>query len=450
MNIDRIDIDFLKEKVEKQGINSILKDVENLHPADLALLIQEIDSDDARRILLSINPEKAADTITEMDEDDRLKFLKTFSPRMIAKVLIENMETDDAADILGEMDEDEKDRVLSHVSDVEHAGDIVDLLDYEEDTAGGLMQKEYVAVREDWSVKKCIEEIRRQAEEIEEIYYVYVIDNQNIFKGVLSLKKLITSNPNILVKKIYQDDVIKVKVNTPAEDVVNLMDKYDLVSLPVIDSLGRLVGRITFDDVVDVMREEAEKDYQLASGITSDVEISDTVWQLSKARIPWLLFGLFGELINSRVIGIFEEDLSKFAATAFFLPLIAATGGNVGIQSSAIVVQAIANGSFKFHSFWKKILKEFSVALLNAFSLSAIIFTYGYFILKNKALTLAVSVALFTVVIFASLFGIIVPMTLNKFKIDPAIATGPFITIVNDITGMAIYLTIARFLYSVM
>jgi magnesium transporter len=440
-------VEQVKEAIATNNESLAVELLRDLHPVDIARLYDDLNIEEAKFLYLLLDGDRAADVLAELDDNDRERFLKVLPSDVIAKVFIENMDTDDAADVLADMPEERQDEVLSHVEDTEHAGDIVDLLDYEEDTAGGLMQKEYIAVDIEWDVQKCIEEIRKQAEDVDEVFYVYVVDFENIFQGVLSLKRLIVSKPETKIKYIYDSDAIFVKTNTSADEIVNLMDKYDLVSLPVVDSIKRLVGRITIDDVVDVLREEADKDYQMATGISEDVEISDNVWRLTRARLPWLLFGLFGEVINSRVIGIFEEDLSRLAATAFFLPLIAATGGNVGIQSSAIVVQAIANDTFGHQSFFKKIIKELSVALLNAFSLSLIIFLYSSIFLDSQVVTMAVSIALFVVVVFASIFGVIVPITLNRFKIDPAIATGPFITIINDITGMAIYLTIARWLY---
>ncbi|MBN2662406.1 MAG: magnesium transporter [Bacteroidales bacterium] len=438
----------IKEAIERQDESMAVDLMHDLHPADIAMLYDDLNIDEAKFLFLLLDGEIAADVIAELDDDDRERFLSVLPTDVIAKVFIDNMETDDAADVLGEMSEDRKDEVLAFMEDIEHAGDIVDLLDYEEDTAGGLMQKEYIAVYSNTDVKSCIEEIRKQAEEVDEIFYVYVIGNEEVLEGVLSLKKLILSSPNTKVEKIMDDDPILVKTSTEAEEVVNLMDKYDLISLPVVDPIGRLVGRITIDDVVDVLREEAEKDYQMATGLSEDVELSDSVWRLTRARIPWLLFGLAGGIISSRIIGIFENDMTKLATTAIFLPLIAATAGNVGIQSSSIIVQAIANDTFDKQGFWNKIFKELRVSLLNAGALSAIIFLYSVFFLNSNVITIGVSLSIFIVVVFASVFGVIVPITLNKFKIDPAIATGPFITIVNDIAGMSIYLTIIRMLYT--
>ncbi len=443
-------VDDIKEAIEKQDEAMAVDMMYDLHPADIALLYDDLNIDEAKFLFLLLDGERAADVLAELDDDDRERFLKVLPSDVIAKVFIENMDTDDAADVLGEMTEERKDDVLQYVKDTAHAGDIVDLLDYPEDTAGGLMQKEYIAVSQDANVQTSIEQIRKQAQEIDEIYYIYVVDKNEKLIGVLSMKKLIISKPDNIVKDIVDIDPIFVKTSTLAEEVVNLMDKYDLISLPVVDSIDRLVGRITIDDVVDVLREEAERDYQMATGLSQDVELKDNVWRITKARLPWLLFGLFGGIVSSRVIGVFEEDMAKLAATAFFLPLIAATAGNVGIQSSAIIVQAIANDTFDKDGFWKKIFKEFGVSLLNAIALSVIILVYSIFFLESLVLTLGVSVSIFIVVVFASVFGVLTPLTLNRFKIDPAIATGPFITIVNDIAGMAIYLAIIRFFYQLL
>jgi len=360
------------------------------------------------------------------------------------------MDSDDAADVIADLPDERQEEVLQKIKDIEQAGDIVDLLSYDENTAGGLMGKEIVTVNINDGVEDAISEIRKQVEEVDEIYYVYVVNDDFILKGALSLTKLLLASKKTKIKDIYNNDIISVKADMRAEDVANLSDKYDLVSLPVIDNIGRLLGRITFDDLVDVMREEADKDYQMMSGLTQDVEHSDKVWQLTKARLPWLFIGLIGGIFGALIIGLYEEDLSTNASMAFFIPLIAAMGGNVGVQSSSIVVQGLASGSPGFDSTFKKIIKELSVALINAFVLSLVIFFYNFFFASSIALTITVSVSLFIVIIFASVFGAFVPLALNRFKIDPALATGPFITTANDIIGLLIYLIIGATMFAVL
>lgn len=440
-------VDELKSLIENQDNEAVSEILDELHPADIAELFEELNIEEAKYIYFLLDDDKAADVIIELDENDRLRFLEALPSEVIARRFIDKMDSDDAADVISELDLDRQQEVLSYIEDVNVAGDIVDLLNYEENSAGGLMAKELIKVKENWSIPTCLRSMRRQAENIDEVYYVYVVDNNGVLKGTLSLKKVLLSASNKLVSDIYNPDVISVGVDATAEEVSNIMDKYGLVALPVVDPIGRLVGRITIDDVVDFMREEAGKDYALASGITGDVESSDSVWLLTRARVPWLFIGLVGGLFGSRVIGSFEGVLDVYPQLAFFMPLIAAMGGNVGIQSSAIVVQSIAAGTMGLASPIKRILKEFSVALLNATLLSTLAFAYNTILGSPEALTFTVSGAMFSVVIFASVFGAVVPLFLNKIKIDPAVATGPFVTTLNDIIGMGIYLTIGTYFY---
>ncbi len=443
-------VDSLKEFIAAKNESAIAEILEGLHPADIAEIYEELSIEEAKFLYFLLDDDTAADVITELEEDDRKRFLESLPSDVIAKRFIDKMDSDDAADVLGELDDERQQEVLSHIDDVSTAGDIADLLNYDEDTAGGLMAKELIKVKESWGIPTCLRSMRRQAEEIDEIYYVYVVDNDGILKGTLSLKRMLLSPVDVIVKDIYNADVKSVKVDVDAEDVSNIMDKYDLVALPVVDSIGRLVGRITIDDVVDVMREEAEKDYQLASGITEDVEASDSVWQHTRARIPWLLIGMLGGILGSRVISGFIDVLDEHPQLAFFMGLIAAMGGNVGIQSSAIVVQSLASGSTSLDSTWKKLMKELGISLLNATLLTILIFTYNKVVGADLALTLTVSAAMFSVVVFANLFGTFVPLLLDRLKIDPAVATGPFVTTLNDIIGMFLYLTIGTLFFSML
>ena len=424
----------------EQKAKEYLKD---LHPADIAELYQALNLDEAEFIYRLLDSEKAADVLMELDEDDRKKLLKRLPNEMIAKQFIDHLDTDDAVDLIRELDEEAQEEILSHIDDVEQAGDIVDLLKYDEDTAGGLMGTEMVVVNENWSMPECLKEMRIQAEDMDEIYYVYVVDDDERLKGVFPLKKMIT-NPSVSkIKHVMKKDPVSVKTDTPIEEVAQAFEKYDLVAVPGIDSIGRLVGRITVDDVMDEVREQAEREYQLASGLSQDVESTDTIFTQTSARLPWLLIGMFGGLANSVILGNFEAGFVSNPAMALFIPLIGGTGGNVGIQSSAIVVQGLANGSFSLRNSGKQILKELGVALINACMISALVFVYNWIRMGNNGVTISVSLSLFSVVIFASIFGTIVPMTLERFKIDPAIATGPFITITNDIIGMLIYMSIS-------
>ena len=435
-------IEQLKHIIEQKDDAQAQALIHDLYPADIAELYQELSLQEAIYLYLLMDGDKAADVLMELDEEDRHKLLKELPNELIAKRFVDNMETDDAVDLMRELDEDTQEEILSHIEDVEQAGDIVDLLKYDEDTAGGLMGTEMIVVNENWSMPKCIEEMRKQAEDMDEIYYVYVVDDDERLRGVLPLKKLIT-NPSVSkIKHVMKKDPIAVRDSDSIEEVTETIDKYDLVALPVIDSIGRLVGRITIDDVMDEVREQHERDYQLAAGISQDVETSDNIFTQTAARLPWLLIGMIGGLGNSLILGGFEGNLATNPKMALFIPLIGGTGGNVGIQSSAIIVQGLANNSLKEEDVLSQVFKEAVVALINASTISLIVFIYNFFFLGDRAVTASVSLSLFAVVIFASIFGTIVPMTLDKLKIDPALATGPFITITNDIIGMMIYMFI--------
>jgi magnesium transporter len=450
LELTREFVENLQILIEEKKTDEVKSILDGLHPADIAEVMGELNTDEARYIYVLLSGERASDVLVDIPDDERTRFLKGLPSDVIARHFIEFMDSDDAADVLGELSEEKKEEVLHFISDVEQAGDIVDLLSYDEDTAGGLMQKELVQVNANWTVQTCLKEISRQAEDIDEIYYVYVIDNDEILQGILSLKKLILTPTHEKISKLFNIDVISVKTETDSEEVANLMAKYDLVAVPVVDSIGRLKGRITIDDVVHVIREEAERDFQLATGISEDIEPTDSVWVQSRARLPWLLIGLFGGIFGARVIGTYETSLADNPTLTFFFPLIMAMGGNVGVQSSSIVVQSLANNTLLTKGVSMKILKELRVAILNATVCSSLIFAYNQFIDNSNALTLTVSISLFSVIIFASIFGTFVPLTLSRLKIDPALATGPFITTTNDILGLVIYLVIGKMMFAIL
>lgn len=414
-----------------------------LHPADIAALYQDLDLDEAEFLYRLLDSEKAADVLMELDEDERAKLLEGMSSESIARQL-EYLDTDDAVDLVQELDKEDRDEVLSQIEDVEQAGDIIDLLQYDEDTAGGLMGTEMVVVNENMSMPECIKEMRAQAEEMDEIYYVYVVDDDYKLRGIFPLKKMITHPSVSKIKHVMETDPVSVKADTPIDEVAIDFEKYDLVAMPVVDSIGRLLGRITFDDVMDQVRESSERDYQLASGISSDVNADDSIFAQTKARIPWLLIGIASGILASLILGGFEAQIQAVTALALFIPIIGGTGGNVGVQASAIVVQGLANGTLEITEFARQLGKEILIGLLNASVLSAVIFVYNLIMLPDEfAVTISVAASLFSVVMFASILGTVVPLTLEKLHINPALATGPFIQISNDIIGLIIYVGVS-------
>lgn len=447
--ITREFLNELREAIASDEAKRAMKLISDLHPADIAEIYDEITIAEARYLYLLLDSETAADTLVELDEDDREEFLRHIPSDVIAHQFIDNMDTDDAADVIADLSEKKQQEVLKHIDDIDHSGDIVDLLSYDEDTAGGLMAKELVVVNTGWSVLTCLKELGRQADEVDEVYFLYVVDDDSILKGIVSLKDLAISKNSTIISKIMEKDVHSVNVDTPSEDVAKLMGKYDLVAIPVVDAIGRLVGRITIDDIVDVIKEEAERDYQLASGLTEDVEHSDNIYRNARARLPWLTIGLAGGIFGALILGRFEEDLRFYPEMALFIPLIAAMAGNVGIQSSAIVVQGLANNTLHLDSIASKLAKDLVVAIINAIILSGLMFVYNLIFSDSFALTITVSTALMSVILFASMFGTIIPIILNKVGVDPALATGPFITTSNDIIGLFLYMYIGRVLYGV-
>ena len=439
-------LEHIREVIHTQNIEIARKELEGLHPADIAELYQNLNLKEAEFLYDLLDEDTAADVLMELDEDDRRKLLRDMPAEEIASH-IDHLDTDDAVDIIQELDEEDREEILSHIDDVEQAGDIIDLLKYDEDTAGGIMGKEMIVVNQEWSMPECIKQMRMQAEEIDELYNIYVVDNDNRLKGIFPLKTMITHPSVSKIKHVMETDPVSVKDDTPIDDVAHDFEKYDLVAMPVVDSIGRLVGRITVDDVMDQVRESSERDYQLASGLSADVESDDSMFTQIKARMPWLLIGVIGGLAASWVLGLFE-DFNPILA--LFIPLICGTGGNVGIQSSAIIVQGLANGSLELKDSGKQIFKELGVGLFNALIISIVVFAYAV-IFHSSAISVPISVSLsvFAVVIFASIFGTFVPLTLERFKIDPALATGPFITITNDIVGVVIYMAISSALIDV-
>lgn len=438
------DIERIERQVDEQNREAVLAELEGMHAADIAELLQHLDLHQAEWVFELIpDREQKADVLMELDEEDRKKILEGMDPEQIGHY-IDLLDTDDAVDLIQELDEEDRDEVIQNIGDMEQAGDIVDLLQYDEDTAGGLMGTELISVNENLSMPDCLREMRHQAEDMDDIYYVYVVDDDNRLKGILPLKKMITHPSVSKIKHVMEENPVSVKVDMPIEEVAIDFEKYDLVAMPVVDSLGRLMGQITVDDVMDQVRELQERDYQLASGISSDVDADDSILAQTKARLPWLLIGIAGGLLSSLILSGFEAQLAAVTALAYFIPLIGGTGGNVGVQASAIVVQGLANGSLDLREFWHQLWQELKISLLNAVVISLAVFLYTLFTEPgNWALTCAVALSLFCIVVFSTVFGALVPLTLEKLKINPALATGPFIQITNDVVGLLIYVGMA-------
>ena len=427
--------------------NSILETFSNYHHADIAEIIEELNSEEATYIIKLLDSEKTSDVLMELDDDYREKILKNLSIKEIAEE-VEELDSDDATDIISELPEEKQKKVISKIIDAEHKADIKELLKYDEDSAGGLMAKELIKVNENWTVTRCVKEMRSQASEVTRVHSVYVVDNDEILLGRLSLKDLLVANPKTKIRSIYKKNVDHVYDSDSAESVASTMQKYDLGAIPVVNKKKKLLGRITIDDIVDLIKEEAEEDYQLAAGILQDVDVDDTIFELTKARLPWLIVGLIGGIGAAFVMVGFDEILIQNEILFYFTPLIAAMAGNVGVQSSAIIVQGLANDDIR-GSINNRLFKETLLSILNGVILAILLFLFIYFWKGDTNIALALSVALVAVVIVAGIIGTFIPLFLNKRGIDPAIATGPFITTSNDIFGILIYFMVAKLILQI-
>lgn len=441
-------LELLKEDIERLDSDTVAAKVGELHPVDIAEILDEVNLKEAQFIFNLLDDELGSEVLVELDEDVRERFLASLTDEEIAEY-VDQLDTDDAADLIGELPEDRQEDVLAQVDDDEQASDIAQLLAYDEDSAGGIMAKELIKVNVNWPIVNCVREMRKQAEDVDQVFTVYVVDDNDVLLGIVSLKKMLLSSTRALIKDIYKEGIRSVEAHTKAEDVAKLMEKYDLVVVPVVDEEHRLLGRITVDDVMDVVREETSKDYQMMSGISENIETTDNVLVMSRARLPWLLVAMFGGIAGAMVIGNYEEELQLNPQMAFFIPLVVAMGGNVGIQSSALIVQGLANDTLSKDGMVKRILKELIVGLINGLACTAVLMAYSFLFSYPLALSLTIGASLLAVILFAAAFGTFMPLTLNRMKIDPALATGPFITTSNDIIGLLFYFMIGRLMYGI-
>lgn len=429
--------DRFQQALDGQDVDFILKSLADINAADITALLYEFTWEESKFVVDLLPLHERAEIINDLDSDARKNFLKIFKLSEITEI-INLLDSDDAADILNELPIKESEEVIAGL-DSELKSQVIDLLRYDDNVAGGIMAKELIKARDNWTVVQCIDEIRKQAENVTKFYAVYVVDDHDKLMGRVALQKLILTDSKTIVKEIYDDDVVSVETYLEDREVAEIMKKYDLESVPVVNVQGQLVGRITIDDVVDVITEQAEEDRQLMTGISEDVEEDDSVWRNTRARLPWLLIGVVGGIVSAKFMGLFEDQILQVVAVATFVPLIQATGGNVGIQSSSIVVQSLANPGIVDEDLWKRLSKVFLVALLNAALLSLIVLGVNLALGGEQKLSFVVSLALFSVVVIASFIGTITPLILNRFGFNPALASGPFITTTNDLLGLGIY-----------
>ncbi|MGV3638865.1 MAG: magnesium transporter [Adhaeribacter sp.] len=435
----------IEEAIERQDAEFIVSTMDEMYPADITTVLYELNTEQSKYVLDLLDPEVGAEILSGLDSDIRTTFLKSFTTEEVARY-VNLMESDDAVDILNEQKVQNREEIISYLDNEEKAADIIDLLHYEDDSAGGLMAKEFIQVNVNWQVRQCIEEIRRQAENVEKIYAIYVVDDKEKLVGRIGMKTLILSNDDTPIRELIDEDIISIETYKKDTEVVDVMQKYDLEAIPVVNSQGKLMGRITIDDVVDVIQEQAETSIQLMSGITEDVEEDDSILRLTRARLPWLIIAMIGGLIGARFISMFESEISLIPAMAMFTPLITATGGNVGIQSSSLIIQTLASNAIIFDNLTQRIIKVLLVAIVNALVISSLVMGFNLMFDLDTRLSVVVSIALFSVVMLSSLMGTITPMILDRVGINPAVAAGPFITTANDLLGLGVYFLVAHLL----
>ena len=442
ININKDFFDSLVVLIKNKDQRKLQKSLLNIHHADIAEIITNLSDFESQFLYENLHDEIAALVLKEVEDEKRKTLLSKLSAKEIAVDVIDNLESDDAVDVISDLSEKKKEEVLSHIENEDYANDLSDLLKYEENTAGSMMATELIKVNENWNTLECLKKMRKQAEYVKKVHTIYVVNNNNKLLGTMSLKRLLISNKDTKVRDIVNSDVYYVKTDTSTEEIANLMNKYDLIILPVVNENQELLGRITIDDVIDVVKEEAEKDYQMASGIYEDIENNAGILTITRVRLPWLIIGMIGGVLGAKVIGVF--DIQKHFELALFIPLIAAMGGNVGVQSAAIVVQSLANKSIDIKNISEKLTKELGVGLLNGLLGGCLVFLFTYILGYNLLLGITVSLSLIIVIIFAALFGTFIPLTLQKYNVDPAVATGPFITTISDILGLLIYFLIGQ------
>jgi len=436
-----------QQALDERDSEFIIRCLAPVNPADISALLDEFGSEECKYVFDLLPKEVGAKILEDLEENVRGDFIQVFGAAELASV-IALMDSDDGTDMLYEMSDHDRDEVIRKIGDEEKAANLMELLEYDEDVAGGLMAKELIKANLNWNILQTIEEIRKQAENVEKIYSVYVVDDGDILLGKVAVKKLILAKSNAKVADIFDEELISVAASASKDEVEDAMQKYDLEAIPVVNAKGKLVGRITIDDIIDVIREKAEEERQLMTGVSSDAEVDDSVWKIARSRLPWLIIGMAGGLAGAQFMGFFREEIIIIPALAFFIPLITASGGNAGIQSSAIVVQSLTNPNVFAGSMVNRLLKVFLVAIVNGAILSLMVFGAVVLFMKEGSLAATVAIALFSIVLLASFMGTITPLLLNRFGVNPALASGPFITTTNDLLGLVVYFSVAHLLYN--
>jgi magnesium transporter len=431
--------------IEKNDDIKLSEYIERIHYADLSEIIMELDDEKRNIVFAVLSIEDAAKVLEEIDSDVFVSLMSSLSIEQKRR-LIDIMSLDDIVDQLGELSETEQKDIISHM-DIEDAKDVKELLVYEDDTAGGIMTTDYIAVGKNLTAYKAIESLRKDAEDAETVYYVYVVDENEKLVGVMSLRELILASPTKKVEDIMNDNVIKVYVDEDQEDVARKVSKYDLLAIPVTDGNKMLKGIITVDDVIDVIEEEATEDILKFAGTSEEISGEENllikIFNSIKSRLPWLIVTIFGGLVSARIMSEFQGTLNANTTLALFVPILAGMGGNAGTQSSTITVRSIAMGNIVGKEAIRTVIQEISVGFFVGLICSAIVGIASFYLKGEMLLSVIVALAMWANMLTATFIGTIVPLIFKKIGVDPAVASAPFITTTVDITGLTIYFTLA-------
>lgn len=437
----KADWNKLQKSLANEEIEPFRKYYLSMHPYEQASFFIEQDKALRNRIYGYLSPAEFAEIIESMEIEDTIEYFTEMDTRFSASILSE-LPPDDAVDILNLLDKDEVVSFLTRM-DKEAADEIKNLLHYEEKTAGSIMTTEFVALIESQTVEEVMKYLKEKAPEAETIYYLYVVDDDKRLVGVLSIRDLIIADNDETIKSIMSDKVIAVSVAKDQEEVAQLFRDYDFLAVPVVDFQNNLLGIITVDDILDVMEEEASEDYSMLAGVSDDEKHTDTAFESAKKRLPWLIILLFLGIFTASLIGRFEETLNQVAVLAIFIPLIAGMAGNSGTQSLAVAVRGIATGDYQKQGKMKMIIREASTGLITGSVSGIIIMIVIYFWQDNIYLGLLVGFSIMASLIVATLAGALIPLLMDRLKIDPAVASGPFITTINDLISILIYFGLA-------
>ncbi|UQZ89506.1 magnesium transporter [Deltaproteobacteria bacterium Smac51] len=427
----------LKNFLEDGRENELAEMLASMHPADIAEILNPLDMEDTIKVIALMEVEHASDVLVEMSESSRDQVAAEMPLEKLTELVAE-MDSDDAADIVAELPDDEANKVLAAIEQKDAEG-VRRLMMYDEETAGGLMQVEMISAKEDETVTHLVERIR-EIDDGRDVYFIFIVDNANVLRGQVNMRQLLLAWPDQMMKDLMTFPSLVVRVDEDQEAVAQKFQKYDVQSAPVIDDQGHLLGRITFDDIMDVVHEEMDQDFYRMAGSSEEEVYSSGPAKIATLRMPWLLFNLGGGFITSAILSYFEVAFTNILILVPFVPMVMGLSGAVGSQSATITVRGLAMGRIAEGKVWPNVLREIRISTIIAFSLGIIIALGSGFLHSAARLGLAVGISIVTAIIVSTILGAVIPLLFKALKIDPALASGPVVTSTNDVVSLIIYM----------